>query len=164
MCNIVHVFIAKLKMGINSDHEANYTEFTVCILLEVANGNEGSGEVEVCLFPWSKENLPNAEDIITLFHFNPEMSKDPLVDNELPEDEDDEDDDDHVTSWNTLRALHDCGRKIEGTAFFDWLQKKFTPFVRIAIGCESMNPVPCFILAHVAPGWVGGVLTTLAKT
>ena len=87
------------------------------------------------------------------------MCNDPFIDSELPDDDDDDDDD---RSWNTLRAFGE--KKIEATAFFNWLQKIFTPFIRIAIGCEAMNPVPCFILAHVAPGWVGGVLTSLALT
>ena len=93
------------------------------------------------------------------------MSKDPLVANEVPDDDNDDDnEDDDVSGWNTLRSYHDGEKMIEATAFFTWLKNKFTPFIRIAIGCESMNPVPCFILAHVAPGWVGGVLTSLALT
>lgn len=117
--------------------------------------------VEVCLFPWTKDTLPNPEDIISLFHFNPEMSKDPLTDTEIPEEED-EDEDDESTSWNTITSFSDDKKK--ATAFFNWLKEIFNPFIRIAIGCESMNPVPCFMLAQLTPGWVGGVLTALALT
>ena len=131
---------------------------------EGAYANEGTGIVEVCLFPWNKESLPIAEDIISLFHFNPEMSEDPLVD-EDDGDEDDDDEDSGVLKWNTLRTFRDDDDGIKkAVAFFKWLQTIFNPFIRIAIGCESMNPVPCFILAQIAPGWVGGILTSLALT
>ena len=115
--------------------------------------------VEVCLFPWNKDSLPTGEDISKLFHFNP-MCKYPFTDSEVPnEDSDDEDD---KASWNTLRSFSDDKEK--AMIFFDWLKKVFIPFVRIVIGRGQMNPVPCFILAQLSPGWVGGVLTSLVLT
>lgn len=174
-CGIVHL----ANYTLQSDKELKYKDFfrAVCILKRIlkaameldldcsAYANEGTGIVEVCLFPWNKESLPTAEDIISLFHFNPEMSKDPLVDTEVPDDDEDDDDEDSGVSWNTLRTFQDDndGKK-KAVAFFKWLKTIFNPFIRIAIGCESMNPVPCFILAQIAPGWVGGILTSLALT
>ena len=37
-------------------------------------------------------------------------------------------------------------------------------FIYIGIGCDLMDPVICFLLEHVAPGWVRGVLTSLVCT
>ena len=92
------------------------------------------------------------------------MQNNPLVDEEVPELEDeDEDDEEAHMSWNTLGTSYGVDVK-KANAFFDWLKPIFTPMIRIAIGCDAMNPVPCFILAKLAPGWVGGVLTALALT
>ncbi|XP_078347421.1 uncharacterized protein LOC144632613 isoform X2 [Oculina patagonica] len=175
-CGIVH--LADYSLG--SDKELKYKDLqkAVYILARIqtaaeeleldcrAYGNEGTGVVETCLFPWSKDTLPTAEDIITLFHFNPEMHRDPMVDEEIEEeDEEDEDNDPEEAnvSWNTLGTCYGVDVKKANT-FFDWLKPIFTPMIRIGIGCDAMNPVPCFILAELAPGWVGGVLTSLALT
>ena len=89
------------------------------------------------------------------------MGKNPYVMTEVSESEDDDDDDPRV-DWNTIRSFADDKQK--AIPFFDWLKNIFTPFTHIVIGCDEMNPVPCFILAQLAPGWVGGVLTSLALT
>ena len=60
--------------------------------------------------------------------------------------------------WNTLDTSYDVDIR-KACSFFEWLQKIFSPCVRIGIGLESMNPIPCFILTHIAPGWVGGILS-----
>lgn len=88
------------------------------------------------------------------------MCEDPSTDSEVPSD--DEDCDDEYVSWNTLRSFSDDKQKAK--TFFNWFKKTFTPFVRILIGCDKMNPVPFFILAQLSPGWVGGVLTSLTLT
>ena len=95
------------------------------------------------------------------------MHNNPLVDEEIaePEDEDDEEEDSeeaHVC-WNTLGTCYGVDVQKANT-FFDWMKPIFTPMIRIGIGCDAMNPVPCFILAKLAPGWVGGVLSSLALT
>ena len=115
------------------------------------------------MFPWTKDTLPTAEDVITRFRFNPEMHKDPMVEEEIAENSDDEDSESGHVSWNTLGTSYDVDVK-KAKTFFNWMQKIFSPMIRIGIGCDSMNPVPCFILAKIAPGWVGGVLTSLALT
>lgn len=122
------------------------------------------------MFPWNKETLPNAEDIFTLFQFNPEMHNNLLFGDKVPE-SDEEDDSDAEDSeegrghvrWNTLGTSYSVDLKKANT-FFDWLKPIFFPMVRAAIGCDAMNPVPCFILAKLSPGLVGGVLTSLALT
>ena len=130
-------------------------------------GNESDGVVEVCLFPWSKATLPTVEDIITLFNFHPKLSEKPMVDTSHKKHDDDNDDDDDVLmrklSCNSLRSFikDDKHRAVN---FFKWLRKIFTPFIYIGIGCDLMNPVACFLLGHIAPGWVGGVLTSVVCT
>lgn len=169
-CGIVH----PANFTIESHKDIKYKDFlrAVRILLRIqeaateleldcgAYGNESDGEVEVCLIPWNKDSLPRAEDIINFFHFNPEMCEDPSTESEVPSD--DEDCDDELVSWNTLRSFSDDKQKAK--TFFNWFKKTFTPFVRILIGCDKMNPVPFFILAQLSPGWVGGVLTSLTLT
>ena len=112
------------------------------------------------MFPWNKDVLPTAEDVLTLFGFNPEMHQDPMVNNEIVQPDEDEEDD--RVSWNTISSYSDDVTKARN--FFDWLGKLFSPMIQVGIGCDRMNPVPCFILAKLAPGWVGGVLTSLACT
>ena len=65
--------------------------------------------------------------------------------------------------WNTLSTSYDVD-VTKACCFFEWLEKIFSPMTRICIGCEHMNPTPCFILARVAPGWVGGILSSLVLT
>ena len=113
------------------------------------------------MFPWSKDTLPTAEDVITLFGFNSEMHSNPMVSEEIVERDDEEEEDDHAT-WNTITSY--CDDATKAHTFFNWLGKLFTPMIQIGIGCEAMNPVPCLILAKLAPGWVGGVLTSLVCT
>lgn len=132
--------------------------------------NEGAGPIEVCLFPWSKEALPTPDDILTMFNFHPEMHKHPMVNNEIRtlklvdslEKSDDGIQRGHAR-WNTLGTSYDVDVK-KACNFFGWLEKIFTPMTRICIGCEKMNPTPCFILAHLASGWVGGILSSLTLT
>lgn len=132
-------------------------------------GNEGAGLIEVCMFPWSKQTLPTSDDILSSFNFHPEMHKDPMVKNEITAlkiDSEKESEDGiqrgHVR-WNTLQTAYDADVK-KACDFFGWLENIFTPMTRICIGCERMNPTPCFILAHLAPGWVGGILSSLVLT
>ena len=74
----------------------------------------------------------------------------------------DEDERENRVSWNTISSYSDDVTKARN--FFDWLGKLFPPMIQVGIGCDRMNPVPCFILAKLAPGWVGGVLTSLTCT
>ncbi len=138
----------------------NSQHFFIVAFLLGAWGNEGNGVIETCLFPWSKDTLPTAEDVIALFRFNPELHRNPMVNNEKVEREEEEED--GHPSWNTITSYGDDVTKAR--TFFDWLGKLFSPMIQIGIGCETVNPVPCFILAKLAPGWVGGVLTSLICT
>ena len=128
--------------------------------------NEGCGKVEVCLFPWSRDTLPTPEDILAIFQFHPEMHRDPMTDSEVMDMEIEEKEGDikrgHVL-WNTLGTSYDVDLE-KAIGFFEWMKKIFSSFIRIGIGCDQMNPVPCFILAQIAPRWAGGVLTSLALT
>lgn len=120
-------------------------------------GNEGVGLIETCLFPWSKDSLPSAQDMMSMFHFNPEMHKNPMEKTDIRGMKVEGDVRGHV-SWNTLHTSYDVDIR-KACSFFEWLQQIFSPCVRIGIGLESMNPIPCFILTHIAPGWVGGILS-----
>ena len=126
-------------------------------LLTVIWGNEGVGLIETCLFPWSKDSLPSAQDMMSMFHFNPEMHKNPMEETDIKGMKVEGDVKGHVR-WNTLDTSYDVDIR-KACSFFEWLQKIFSPCVRIGIGLESMNPIPCFILTHIAPGWVGGILS-----
>ena len=121
-------------------------------------GNEGSGPVEVCLFPWTKDALPTGEEICSMFHFHPKMHRNPLVKHDIREMRVKGSSGDDYVEWNTLNTR--CGTDVtKAIRFFEWLEKIFTPMVRIGIGLEQMNPIPTFMLAHIAPGWVGGILS-----
>lgn len=126
--------------------------------------NENDGPIEVCLFPWGKDTLPTADDILVMFKFHPEMHENPMVETVV--------ENMHVYSWdweyngvekrtflrwNTLQTYKADPKK--ASRFYEWLEKIFSPMIRIGIGCHSMNPFPCFMLTHVAPGWVGGILS-----
>ena len=125
-------------------------------------GNESDGVIEVCLFPWSKDTLPTPKDIITMFHFHPKLSNNPMESTTLSDDEDNYDQEDEI-GWNGLRSFTEDDKQ-KAVNFFKWLKKIFTPFIYIGIGCDLMNPVACFLLGHIAPGWVGGVLTSVVCT
>ena len=97
------------------------------------------------------------------------MHNNPFFDDKEPESEEEDDQVEepeegrgHVI-WNTLGTSYSVDLKKANT-FFDWFKPIFSTMVRIAIGCGAMNPVPCLIIAKLSPGWVGGVLTTLALT
>ena len=64
--------------------------------------------------------------------------------------------------WNTLQT-YKADPKL-ACRFYEWLEKIFSSMVRVGIGCHSMNPFPCFMLTHVAPGWVGGILSCAERT
>ena len=135
-------------------------------------GSEGGGCIETCLFPWNKDTLPTAEDIFALYHFNPNMHEglveDHKYDTEEGEGGEDSDNEcsDQGPSWMGIMGsgTHDAKEECSCTTFFNWLQKLFPRVVRIGVGAESMNPIPLFILAKIAPGWVGGVLTVMIYT
>ncbi|XP_068672409.1 uncharacterized protein [Montipora foliosa] len=146
------------------------------LLLDCAAwGNEGCGPIDVCLFPWSKATLPTSEEICSMFKFHPQMHKNPMVRHKIGElkvetkdksnDGDVGDDNDensgkvigHVR-WNKLHTSYHVDVR-KASRFFRWLEEIFTPMVLIGIGCDQMNPIPTFMLAHIAPGWVGGILS-----
>lgn len=97
------------------------------------------------------------------------MHNNPLFDDKEPESDEEDNEDENTEEgrghicWNTLGTSYDVDLQKANT-FFDWLKQIFSTMVRIAIGLGAMNPVPCFILAKLSPGWVGGVLTSLALT
>ncbi|XP_078347388.1 uncharacterized protein LOC144632585 [Oculina patagonica] len=178
-CGIVHL----ADYGLKAHNDLKYKDFfrAVNILTRIqrmaeelnleceAWCNEGAGPIEVCLFPWSKEALPTPDDILSKFKFHPEMHKGLMVDNKIETLEvntQQEESDGRLrvrATWNTLGTSCDIDI-IKACDFFAWLEKIFTPMTRICIGHEKMNPTPCFILAHLAPGWVGGILSSLTLT
>lgn len=169
-CGIVHLADYDLK----KHTDLNYKDFlrALYILSRIqkaakpdalcldssAWGNEGSGPVEVCLFPWTKDALPTSEEICSMFHFHPKMHRNPMVTHDIREMQVTGSSEDGHVEWNTLHTGYgiDVTKAIR---FFEWLEKIFTPLVRIGIGVEQMNPIPTFMLAHIAPGWVGGILS-----
>jgi hypothetical protein len=45
--------------------------------------------------------------------------------------------------------------------FYEWLQSLIFPSVTIHTPENTVNPVAVFMLSHLTPGWVGGVLTAI---
>ena len=45
--------------------------------------------------------------------------------------------------------------------FYEWLQSLMCPSVTIHTPENKFNPVAVFMLTHLTPGWVGGVLTAI---
>ena len=133
-------------------------------------GNESDGVVEVCLFPWSKDTLPTIEDIITLFNFHPKLSEKPMVDtsHKKHDDDDDDDNDDDVLmrklSWNSLRSFIKDDKEKSVNSLNGLEKYSHLSFTLVRTRRDLMNPVTCFLLGHVAPGWVGGVLKSLVCT
>jgi len=132
-------------------------------------GNEGVGLIETCLFPWSNDTLPTPQDILSMFNFHPEMHNHPMVKNKIGKMQVDRGSESadgesigHVR-WNTLSTSYKVDVK-KACRFFEWLEKIFSPMTLMGIGCERMNPIPCLILAHIAPGWVGGILSCATCT
>ena len=82
-------------------------------------GNESDGVIEVCLFPWSKDTLPTPKDIITMFHFHPELSNNPMESTTLSDDEDNYDEEDDI-GWNGLRSFTEDDKQ-KAVNFFKWL-------------------------------------------
>ena len=52
----------------------------------------------------------------------------------------------------------------DSRTFYEWLQPIMCPSVTIYAGEDKLNPVVVFMLTHLAPGWVGGVLTAVIYT
>ena len=140
-----------------------------CFFAE-AQGNESGGtrNLEVCLFPWQQDTLPDDEDVARIFTFNEEMVKngnsashaemeDKVLELEIG-----------VYSPTTMNLGEGIYADEYGNAgtldFLRWLQKIFVPSVNIFLGSEKMNPVPYFILTRLAPGWVGGFITWVTNT
>ena len=126
--------------------------------------------MEVCLFPWEKDHLPDDKDIARIFTFNKEMitphaSLAKIQENYL-----------ELTVSEYMNEKRYCldRQKIccvddgaKGSRYFDfiqWLRKLFRPTVFIYVGLDRMNPVPYFILTQLAPGWMGGFLTWVTCT
>jgi hypothetical protein len=158
------------------------------------SANEGEDEICVVLFPWNKEELPTPMELLNgVFQFHPAIykyyasspgDKGELRENKLffhlrrnrYEDSDcDEDDYEHDLEENPClnRVLgmdhyypdEDKQWKYEESRkFYEWLQPIMHPSVTMYAGEDKLNPVVVFMLTHLAPGWVGGVLTAVNYT
>lgn len=135
-------------------------------------GNESGGteNLEVCLFPWQQEILPDDKDIARIFTFNRQMM---TPDASLAETED------NYLELTVEEYKHEKQYKLDGEKiccfddgtkdsrcydFIQWLRKIFVPTLYVYCGLDRMNPVPYFILTRLAPGWVGGFLTWVTCT
>ena len=126
-----------------------------------AYGNEGSSHMEVCLFPWGKENLPGSKDVGSLFAFDEHMcSENASYGDQEAEPLEMEDDDLYL--GKRIRSFQ--RENPAARPYMEWLQKLLVPSVMMCFGMEQMNPVPVFILTRLAPGWVGGFFTSVVCT
>lgn len=104
-----------------------------------------------------------------MFNFHPAMHKNPMLKNEIKEmvvdsrgESADGKEIGHV-KWNAIQTSYKADLK-KARYFFEWLEKIFSPMIRVGIGCDQMNPIPCFLLTHISPGWVGGILSCATCT
>ena len=71
--------------------------------------------IETCLFRWNKDTLPTAENITTLFRFNPEMHPVLMENNEIVQQGEDvqraEAEEEDCVSWNIISSYSDDGTK-----------------------------------------------------
>ena len=138
--------------------------------------NEGSNGISVVLFPWLKDELPEAATILNeIFHFHPEACGNAITTDyekllfHLA---------DHpgghggVKTTPCLNQVFGISsyweREYAGTKeellakqkeYFSWLQHIMVPTRRIITGEMKLNPVIEFFITSLAPGWVGGALT-----
>ncbi|CAB4019936.1 Poly [ADP-ribose] polymerase 3 [Paramuricea clavata] len=154
------------------------------------SANEGLDEICAVIFPWDKKELPTPLELVDgVFHFHPEIneyySSNPrenklhfhiprnehnIDDSDVDYDEDDEDHDtDEKPCLNSIFGMdfphQDEQWKYEDSRkFYEWLQPIMYPSVDIFVGDQKFNPVAIFMLAQLAPGWVGGALTAATWT
>jgi hypothetical protein len=157
------------------------------------SANEGEDEICVVLFPWNKEELPTPMELLNgVFQFHPAIYKyyasSPGDKGELREnklffhirrneyevgDSDEEVDDHDLDGKPCLNRIlgmdfpnEDEKWKYEDSRkFYEWLQPIMCPSVTMYVGDDDkFNPVVVFMLTHLAPGWVGGVLTAVVYT
>ena len=85
----------------------------------------------------------------------------------------DEDDDDHDSEEKPcLNSIFGMGfpdqdeqwMYEDSRKFYEWLRPIMYPSFAIYVGGLKFNPVAIFMLAQLAPGWVGGALTAATWT
>ena len=107
--------------------------------------------VEVCLFPWYRERMPTASEILLIFncHLPAEVSTNtaPPV---LPPD-------DFGLYFSQFCTVHP-GVGWD-TAFLEWFPRQLGGS-SLAFVCEvpRSTPAPCFVVTTIAPGWIGGMM------
>ncbi|CAB3985676.1 Hypothetical predicted protein [Paramuricea clavata] len=137
---------------------------------------------EICavIFPWDKQELPTTLELLNgVFHFHPEIYNhyadlspegySTLNENMLifhiPQD---------------VGLIHDCAirpclnsifgvsapktdepwRLRDSRAFYEWLQPIMCPSFTAYVGDDVFSPMALYMLTQLAPGWVGGALTS----
>jgi hypothetical protein len=112
-------------------------------------------------------NYPEYKGILResklFFHVRPNEYEDPDC---VDEYEDDPHDVDVEPCLNSILGMvlpnEDEQWKFEASrTFYEWLQPIMCPSVTMYAGDNIFNPVAVFMLTHLAPGWVGGVLTAV---
>ena len=150
--------------------------------------SESDSKICTVIFPWEKKELPTPLELLKeVFHFHPaiyeyyaehpedkgELRQDKLYFHGRPSNIDDSDDGEHDVSEQF------CLNRIFGMDFpgedekwkfkdsrksYEWLQPIMHPCVIVYAGEYELNPVVVFMLTHLAPGWVGGALTSVIYT
>jgi hypothetical protein len=156
------------------------------------SANEGQDEICVVLFPWNKEELPTPMELLNdVFQFHPaiyeyyasssgekgELRKSKLSfhirRNRYEDGDNDEDDYEHDLEeqpcLNRVLGMDfpdedEQWKYVDSRNFYEWLQPIMCPSVTMYAGEDKFNPVAVFMLTHLAPGWVGGVLTAVTYT
>ena len=187
------IVITKLKSVIISFERVLRNILEILLLNHFIVGNqcslnEGLNDICAVIFPWDKKELPTPLELQKeIFNFHPqifefytnnpeknvgELREDKIYFHVRSSDDDDEDDDEHDFEIKCLNSIFGMSYPTEdeqwmyedSRKFYEWLQSIMCPSVFIYVGEEKFNPVGIFLLAQLAPGWVGGAMTAATWT
>ncbi|XP_019641202.1 PREDICTED: uncharacterized protein LOC109482803 [Branchiostoma belcheri] len=121
--------------------------------------SRGRSAIDTCLLPWQHDGLPTAEEVLELFHINPLLKESVTYEKKKGD----------FGGTNQLSHIF-CSRSYSGEVmvFYDLVQGLLCPrneYIQVCVNVRDPThmqcPSPVFILAFLAPGWVGGIMTGL---
>ena len=124
---------------------------------------------DICLFPWSHDNLPTPRDVLEIFNAHEVLAED-IDDVHVAEElgymtgfrpsyiETEVDFEFYIQSLNNTFSKIKKKNQYE-TQLFQWLHKLFQPSLMFSCGTHSIEPQLYFHLTVLSPGWVGGIFT-----
>ena len=151
------------------------------------SASESDNRICTVIFPWEKKELPTPLELKEVFHFHPEIyeyyAENPEDLGELRQDKlhfhvrrniddsdyDEDENEHHIREQPCLNRIFGMDfpfkdekwKLTDSQKFYEWLQPIMHPCVTVFAGEDKLNPVIVFMLTHLAPGWVGGALTSV---